>query len=407
MKILDFKYRAKLLNNGKVVKGNVEAPSKTMATKFLQENGMKPIEVYEKKSAFRQLSRVSLGRVIKERDLLFYLRQMHSLLRAGVKLNEACEMLATQQTNAQVRRILYGIYYEVNSGTPLADAYSEYPKDFPDILISMIRVGEQTGNLRVALDDIIHYFETQFKIKSSITQTMMMPAIYMTIAVGVAIFLFTVVMPNFESMFDDLGGDLPPITAAFIGIGNFITQNGIMIGLGLIIFIVVFSVLKRKSKEFQRFLSAAAIRMPILGQVVQLNNLSRIAATLSQLLNNKIPLQDCLASTYDVINNRVYRDILVEAQKNVNSGDLISKAFENHYAVEVIFVRMISVGERTGELGRMLKNLSSFYDEDSVSKIERVRKLLEPVMMIVIFGMVVVMLLAIMLPSLSFSSALS
>ena len=146
------------------------------------------------------------------------------------------------------------------------------------------------------------------------------------------------------------------------------------------------------------------IRFPILGQIGKLNNLSRIAATLSQMLNNHVPLQECLVATYDTLSNRIYKDLIVEAQKNVNAGDYMSKAFEHHYGVEVVFTRMISVGERTGDLGNMLKNLSTFYDEDSTVKIDRVRKLIEPVLLIFIFGIVITMLLAIMLPSLSFTS---
>jgi type II secretory pathway component PulF len=406
MQIFDYRYRARRLKDGTVVKGTTEAPSRAMVSKFLQEQALKPIEIYQKKSILGEMSRISFGRVIKERDLIFYLRQLQSLLRAGVKLNEASEMLATQQTNKLVRRILYGIYYEVNSGTTLADAYAEYPKEFPEILVAMIRVGEQTGNLKDALEDVTYYFENQYRIKSSIRQTMMMPIIYLVIAFAVGIFIFTVVMPNFQSMFDDLGGDLPPITAAFIQIGEFLKAYGILLVAGIFGFIGIFSVLKKRSQTFQRFLSYLSIQFPILGQVTKLNNLSRIAATLSQLLNSKVPLQECLVTTYDVINNRIYRDLIVEAQKNVNQGEYMSAAFEGHYAVEVIFTRMISVGERTGELGKMLKNLSTFYDEDSTVKIDRVRKLLEPVMMIVIFSIVVVMLLAIMLPSLSYSSNL-
>jgi type II secretory pathway component PulF len=146
------------------------------------------------------------------------------------------------------------------------------------------------------------------------------------------------------------------------------------------------------------------IRFPIIGTIVRLNNLSRIAATLSQMLNNHVPLQECLVVTYDTLQNRIYKELIVEAQKNVNEGEYISKAFEGHYASEVVFTRMISVGERTGELGRMLENLSTFYEEDSEVKIDRVRKALEPVMLIAIFSLVVIMLLAIMLPSLSFTA---
>ncbi|AIO18983.1 Type II secretion system protein F [Candidatus Izimaplasma bacterium HR1] len=405
MKIFDYKYRARRLKDGKIVRGLTEAPNKNMVSKFLQEQGLKPIEIYTQKSWLGDVSRISFGAVLKERDLIFYLRQLGSLLNAGVKLNEASEILATQQTNKQIRRIFYGIYFEVNSGTTLADAYSEYPKDFPEILVSMIRVGEKTGDLKSAIEEIVLYFETQFRIKTSIRQTLMMPIIYLIVAFFVAIFIFVFVMPGYEDMFSTIeGAKMPAITQFFIDFGNFVKGNAIMIVGVFALTILTFTYLKRKSKTFQTFLSWLSIKMPIIGQIVKLNNLSRIAATLSQMLNNHVPLQECLVATYDTLTNKIYKDLIIEAQKNVNNGDYMSQAFEHHYAVEVVFTRMISVGERTGDLGKMLKNLSTFYDEDSTVKIDRVRKLLEPLLLIVIFSIVVVMLLAIMLPSLSFTA---
>ena len=181
MKIYDYKYRAKRLKDGKVVKGMTEAPSKTMVDKFLQESGLKPIEIFQQDSWFQKVNRITIGKVIKERDLIFYLKQLASLLRAGVKLNEASEILATQQTNKNIRRILYGIYYEVNSGQTLADAYKEYPQDFPQILVAMVGVGERTGDLKGAISEIIIYFENQYRLKSSISSTMMMPVIYLIV----------------------------------------------------------------------------------------------------------------------------------------------------------------------------------------------------------------------------------
>jgi type II secretory pathway component PulF len=405
MQIYDYKYKAKRLKDGKVVKGKAEAPSATMVDKFLKENGMKPIEVFQQKSWLGDLSRVSFGRVLKERDLIFYLRQLRSLLKAGVKLNEASEILATQQTNKAIRRILYGIYYEVNSGTTLADAYEEYPHDFPNILVSMVRVGEKTGDLKEALEEIIEYFETQFRIKNSIKQTLTMPIIYLIIAFGVAIFIFTAVMPNYEDMFASVEGtEMPAITQLFIDIGNVIKNRAILLILGFISFIAAFIFAKKYSAGFNRFLSVVLIKMPIIGSIIILNNLSRIAATLSQMLNNHVPLQECLSATYETLNNRIYKELLVEAQKSVNQGEYMSKVFEGHYAVEVVFTRMMSVGEQTGDLASMLTSLSTFYNEDSVVKIDRVQKLLEPVMLIFIFSLVIIMLLAIMLPTFSFTS---
>lgn len=404
MIIYDYKYRAKRLKDGKIVKGITEAPSKNMVDKFLQEQGLKPIEIQQQKSWLQSLNRITLGGVIKERDLIFYLKQMSSLLGAGVKLNEASEILATQQTNKNIRRILYGIYFEVNSGQTLAESYAEYPNDFPQILVSMVQVGERTGDLKTTLKDIVKYFESQYRLKTSIKSTLMMPAIYLVVGLMVAVFIMVFVMPNFKSMFDSVDGvQMPAITQFFMDTGDYITNSWYILLFGGAAFITLFILSKKRFVKFQIFLSYLAIKMPIIGSVVQMNNLSRIASTLSQMLNNHVALQDSLATTYDTINNRIYKDLIVQAQKNVNNGDYMSLAFEGHYAVEVVFSRMVSVGERTGDLGKMLKNLSAFYDEDSDVKIERLKKGLEPILLIFIFTLVVIMLLAVMLPSLSFT----
>jgi len=405
MKIYDYKYRAKRLKDGKIVKGITEAPSKAMVDKFLQEQGMKPIEIVLKKSLAQAINRITVGKVIKDKDLIFYLKQLSSLLKAGVKLNEASEMLATQQTNKAVRRILYGIYYEVNSGATLADAYRAYPKEFPSILVSMVGVGERTGDLKGALNDIVDYFEAQFRLKSSIQSTMMMPIIYLTVAIAVGVVLMIFVMPQFEDMFGAVEGvTMPPMTRLFINLGNFLKEYFLLIMAFLIGLVVLLRIGYKRFYPVQKFFSYIAIKAPVFGDVVRLNNLSRISNTLSQLLNNHVPLQDSLSTTYDTVTNKVYREIIVEAQRNVNSGDYMSRAFSDHYAVEVVFARMVGVGERTGELGRMLKSISDFYNDDSEIKIERLKKGLEPIMLIFIFSLVIVMLLAVMLPSLSMTS---
>jgi type II secretory pathway component PulF len=404
MQIFDYKYRARRLKDGKIVTGMTEAPSKAMVEKFLIEQSLKPIEVFQQKSLVNALSRITIGKVVTERDLIFYLKQLASLLNAGVKLNEASEMLATQQTNKAVRRILYGLYYEVNSGSTLADAYKQYPNDFPQILVSMVQVGEKTGDLKGAVKEIVEYFESQYRLKTSIQSTLMMPVIYLIIAVVVGAFLMIFVMPQFESMFesrDDV--QMPAVTQFFINFGDFMRSYLLYISLSLAALLVLFVTLYKRSKTFRKFFSYLAIKMPLIGSVVRLNNLSRIASTLSQMLNNHVPLQDCLATTYDTLGNRIYRELIIQAQKNVTAGEYMSAAFENHYAVEIVFVRMISVGERTGDLGQMLKNLSDFYDEDSEVKIDRLKKSLEPVLLIFIFGLIITMLLAIMMPSLSFA----
>jgi len=256
MKIFDYKYRAKQLKDGKIIRGTTEAPSKAMVERFLMEQSLKPIEIYQQKSFLQSLSRISFGKVITERDLIFYLKQLSSLLHASVKLNEASEILATQQTNKAIRRILYGIYYEINSGQTLAEAYAEYPLDFPNILISMVGVGEQTGDLKGAVKNIIKYFENQYRLKSSIKSTMMMPLIYIGVGFGVAIFLMLAVMPSFVDMFDSVdGAEMPALTRFFIDTGDLITNNLLFILVGTPTFIILWKAAKKRFEKFRTFLS--------------------------------------------------------------------------------------------------------------------------------------------------------
>jgi|GEM_PF-339218 type II secretory pathway component PulF len=407
MQVNDYKYKAKRMNDGKIVKGVSEGPSKAIVDQFLFERGLRAIEIEKHSSLIGKLSRITLNSVISERDLIFYLRQMGSLLRSGVKLNEACEILASQQTNKNVRRILFGVYYNVNSGQTLSDSFREHPKEFPKVLVAMIEMGEKTGDLDEVITETVDYFDKQYRLKSSIKSTMMLPAIYLIVAGLVAVFLMVGVMPQFESMYDSVGGELPAMTRVFMDTGNFIRTNVFYILGGLVAFVLGLRLLIKKVYPVQRFLSMIAIRAPILGGLTKLNNLSRIAATISQLLKNHVPLQDSLETTYNLLDNKVYRERLVEAQKLVNGGEYMSKAFEHHYASEVVFTRMMGVGERTGDLGKMMGNLSNFYDEDSEVKVEKLKKALEPLLLIFIYALIVVMILAVMLPSLSLSDQLN
>ncbi len=406
MKINDYKYKAKRMNDGKIVSGITEGPSKAIVSQFLFENGLRAIEIELYNSIIAKLNKITLNKVISEQDLIFYLKQLSSLLRSGVQLNEACEMLATQQTNKNVRRIMYGIYYSVNSGQTLSDAFSEYPKEFPKLLVSMIAVGEKVGDLDEVLDETTEYFEKQARLKSSIKSTMMMPMIYMIVAIVVAIFLMVGVMPQFEGMYASLGGDLPQMTLIFMNTGNFMRANAIYLLLGIVAFIVGIRFMYKKWGKFQRLVSFIAIKAPVFGEIVKLNNLSRIASTIAQLLRNHVPLQESLETTRATLNNKIYRDLLTQAQKSVMNGEYMSSAFEHHYASEIIFTRMVMVGERSGELGKMMNNLANFYDEDSDIKVERLKKSLEPFLLIFIYALIVVMILAVMLPSLALSDQL-
>ena len=406
MKLYDYKYKAKRMRDGKIVKGTTEGPSKAIVDQFLFENGLRALEIERYTSLIGRLNRITLNKVFSEKELIFYLKQLASLLRSGVKINEASEILAAQQSNKNIRRILFSIHYSVNSGQSLSDALKEHPREFPKILVSMIEVGEHTGDLDEVLNEAVDYFEKQYRLKSSIRSTLMLPVIYLTVAIGVAIFLMVGVMPQFEGMYETLGGDLPGVTIFFMNIGNFMRDNALFLIGGLTLLIAGIVVLKKRSYRVQYFFSTVAIKMPIFGELIKLNNLSRMASTIAEMLNKHVPLHETLTTTHEVLDNRVYQELIRTSRKNIIGGEYMSRAFENHYASEVVFYRMMSVGERSGELGRMMQNLADFYDEDSDIKVERLKSALEPILLIFIYALIIIMILAVMLPSLALSDQL-
>ncbi|XMB66505.1 type II secretion system F family protein [Mycoplasmatota bacterium zrk1] len=403
--INDYKYVA-LTHEGKRIKGTFEAPSKKILVDYLYDKGLNILEIEEYSNLFTKLSKITVGKTIKNDELIFILKQLSSMMKAGMRSVDSLEVIASQTQQKIVKRILFDIYFEVASGKRLSEAFSKYPKDFPSLLINMIRNGEKSGDLITTVDNIADYYERNREIRNDVIGALSMPTAYILMAIGVSIMVVTVVLPNYVGLFETNDVEMPAITQALLDVSHFFFDYGSYLAVGALLFSILFYLIFYRTEKGKTLLGRILIQMPIFGKIVVMFNLSIIASTLSQMVVNHVNLLDAIKATATITKNAIYKERLLKVADNVENGYAISRAMENHYAFTPIFTKMISLGEKSGSLDDMLHNLAKFYTTDVKFQIKKLRKRIEPALMIFIYALVGGLVLAVMMPSFSMMQSL-
>lgn len=397
--IRDYKYVATDIS-GNTVKGSMEAPNKVILARFLSARGLVAKEITEYSNFFNKLSKIQLGKTIKTQELIFILKQLSAMLQAGLRLSDTLEVIATQTKDKIVRRIIFDIYFEVEAGRKMSDAMEKYPSDFPKLMRNMVKIGEENGDLVSSVDNLAQYFENQQQVKSDIIGALTLPVIYILMGIAVAAVMIVFVIPGYADLFATTGNTLPGPTRTLMNIGEFVNNNGLYLGFitALVLFLSYY--LFGVNEKGKRVFSMLMIRMPIIGQVVIMYNLATISSTLSQLVENKVRIIEAVHSTTKIVKNAIYREILEEVVEDLKNGISITRAMDNHYAFTPVFTKMLNLGEKSGTLGPMLKNLADFSNTDVQVRTKRLKKTIEPTIMIMIYALVGYLVMAIMLPSL-------
>ncbi len=400
-----YKYIA-INKKGKRVKGTFEAPTKKMMINYLSNKGITVISITKNNKKSRNFLNKDLGKSFNKMELLFFLKQLKSMLKAGVRVVDAVEILAVQTVNNKKRKIIYSLYFDLLTGISLSDAMFKYPKDFPEITVFMIQNGELASDLLNTLENIILGLERNEKIKKDIFNALKTPVIYVIMAIVVSIIIINVVLPQYIKLFDTIGGELPMPTLVLYGIYIFINKYKILIIIVSITLAVSFY-LTYKNKKGYEFISFMTLKMPVIGEIVKLYNQSLVVSTLSQLTSSYVQLLPALIATKEVIKNSVYINLVEDSINNLKMGKKFSEAIKNHYAFSSIFVKMISIGEESGALRDTLQNLSTFYEEDIKTQVAKINSRVQPILMVAVYLIVSFLILAVMLPSFSIMNNIS
>lgn len=340
------------------------------------------------------------------RDKIFFTKNLGVMLKAGLSLGKALEALAEQATTAKFKKILTAVEDKVKKGHSFAEALKDHPKTFNELFISMIESGEASGNMEEVLKQLHKQMSRDQELISKVKGAMIYPSIVVTAMVGIGTAMMIFVVPKFVSIFEEVNAELPIITRMLISVSKFITSNGLVVALALIILVTV-AVYFFRTERGKKFLHMIFLKLPIMAPISKKINLARFSRTLSSLLNTDIPIVQSFEITAKVLGNFYYKQALREAAEKIKKGEQVNDVLRKHYKLfPAVVVQMITVGEETGSLDSILDEVASFYEDDVDQTMKNLPTIIEPILMLILGAGVGFMAVAIMMPMYSLTQVI-
>jgi type IV pilus assembly protein PilC len=383
---------------GEVKKGVMEAETADAVQTRLRAQNLSPVAV-KKKAKGLNLSNLSIGSPVSEKDLVVFVRQFATMIDAGLPLVQCLEILSAQGENKAFNDILRDIKGSVEEGATFSESLRRHPKVFDELFVNLVQAGEMGGILDTILNRLAVYIEKRVKLKRQVKGALVYPIGVGLIAAAVLVILLVWVIPTFEDMFKDFGGDaeLPALTAAVIALSKgFITWLPAII-LGGIGISVAFTYTYRQPKG-REFFHRLLLTVPIMGPVMRKIAVARFTRTLGTLLTSGVPILDALNIVAKASGNVVIEKAINDTADKIREGKTMAEPLLATKAFPSMVVQMIGVGEQTGALDQMLNKIADFYEEEVDVAVAALTSLLEPIMMVVIGGMVGTMLIAMYMP---------
>lgn len=394
---MEFNYQAKQ-PSGDLIEGRIEAPSEDQAVSLLHQ---KNLVILSLKPAQQSLFTVDLSLLLgkpSKKDIVIFTRQMATLVDADVPLVEGLHTLARQVEKESLRRVILNVVSSIEGGASLSVALGEHSEIFGRFYISLVRSGEISGKLHEVLSYLADYLERSASLNSKVVGALYYPAFILSAMVVVVIILMTTVLPQLLSIIQDAGiTDLPLTTKILVAVTSFFNKFFILIIIALIGAIAGFLYYIKTPGGKARF-DDFKVKMPRFGKVVRDFYLARIAETLSTLIKAGVPILDGLTITADVVGNTTYRNILLEARDNVQSGGTISEILEKYPEFPPLVSSMLAIGQKTGRTDFMLDNIFKFYKAEAENAIQNLSQLIEPVLILVLGVGVALLVSAVLMP---------
>ncbi len=388
---------------GKEKKGSIEADSKEKALAAIKTDGATVLELKEGNALNKEIS-IGGGKKVKSRDFGVFCRQFYSLLQAGVGIVPALGMLSEQTENKSLKVAVQNVHDSVEKGETLAGAMRR-EKVFPPLLVSMMEAGEASGNVETSLVRMSEHFEKDTRIKGLLKKAMIYPIVLMVVAVAVLIVMVMFVLPKFASMFEEMDSKLPLLTRALLSFSDFLMKYWYFLIAGIVALVVIIRLIK-KTPQGQRFFATIGIKIPVFGKLTIKTACARFSRTFSTMMSSGMPMVEAMTITSRTIGNILYEEALDEATTQIQRGVALSKPLAKSGLFPPLIIHMVNIGEETGNLEEMLNNCAKYYDEEVELATQQVMSLLEPMIIILMAGVVCLILGAIYGPILQMYNTL-
>lgn len=389
-----YKYKA-ISERGQVLEGYQEAQSEAEVITILKSNNYYPIVIEEDRGSHVREELIS--KRITKKDLAVFCRQFYTMLNAGISIINSLDILERQTENRTIKRAISIVLEDVQKGFTLSEGMKKHGKVFPPLLVNMVEAGEVSGNLDVLMERMAIHYEKENKIENKIKNALIYPVVLSIVALGVVIFLLTVVMPTFISMFQTSGLILPTPTRILLTISDWLTLYW-YIFIGIILLFIVALTFIGKTENGRLFYDTLKIRIPGIRNMNIKIITSRFTRTLSTLLSSGIPLLQALDVVGRVVGNKLVENQIKKAGEDIKKGVPMSRTIKDMNLFPPMVDSMIRIGEESGALDDILYKTADFYDEEVEASMEKITTMLEPVLIVIMALVIGFIVIAMALP---------
>ncbi len=382
-------------SDGEVRRGIMEADTEDLVRDRLRAQRLNPVQIKKKP---REIN-ISFGVGVTEKELVVFIRQLATMIDAGLPLVQALDLLASQNDNKAFQKILFDVKEHVERGGTFSEALRRHPKLFDDLFVNLVAAGEAGGILDTILQRLAIYIEKRVKLKRQVRGALVYPTAILFVALVVLAVMLVWVIPAFEGMFADFGGkdNLPAVTRFVISVSNGVVDNLLWIALA-IVGVVVGLTASYRNPQGKRVWHRLLLSVPVLGPVMRKIAVARFTRTLGTLLSSGVPILDALQIVGKASGNVIVEEAIQQTAEKIREGRTMAEPLMETKVFPPMVVQMIGVGEQTGAVDQMLNKIADFYEEEVDVAVAALTSLLEPLMMVFIGGLVGFILIAMYLP---------
>jgi len=390
-----FTYEA-VNETGKKIKGTLQAADKQAAIQELRGMKLSVRGIRERKIGWLHRE-INIGSPVKMKDFVVFCRQFATLIRAGIRLDQALDVLEDQASGKTLKQAIRDIRQQVLAGSQLSEAMKQHPNVFPEMFVNMVMSGEVGGQLDDVLERMAAHYEKEHRTAQKVKSAMTYPAIVLVLAVGVVIFMLAKVVPTFAGMFADQGLELPLVTKIVMGASDFVTRYWWVLLLGLAAAILGFQ-LAFAGEQGKYLLDKLKFSLPLFGIVLRKAAIARLSRVMASLHAGGVPLIEALTVSAKAAGNRVVRKVLEEARQSLAEGRQLSKPFRESGLFPKMVTSMLVIGEQTGQLDTMFGKIADFYEDDVDKTVDQLKASIEPMLLLVVSTVVGIIIAAMMTP---------
>ncbi|WP_037586056.1 type II secretion system F family protein [Stenoxybacter acetivorans] len=392
-----FSFEGKNIETESMVRGEIVAKDEADARAKLTRRKIKVVQITKVKTK-RQ-------KKITQADITVFTRQLSTMMKAGLPLMQAFDIVAKGHSNPGMTKLLMTIRSDVEQGTSLANSFAKHPKEFDRFYCNLVAAGEAGGVLETLLDKLAVYKEKTQAIKKKVKSALTYPIAVVVVAVILVIVMMMFVLPEFGKVYQGMGVALPALTQVMMNISQFFVSYGWMIILGLVGSVIVFVKMLKSSHNLQTRVDALLLKMPIFGNIVRTATLARWARTTATLFAAGVPLVEVLDSVAGASGNIIYEEATKGIRTKVNQGVSLTSSMIATDLFPNMMIQMTSIGEESGAVDDMLNKVAEFYEEDVDTAVGQLSSLMEPIIMVVLGSIIGVILVAMYLPIFNMGNA--